>query len=327
MYDWMLLLITSSKLQFQNIFNYCESQLKNFITKETLNEINNFSIKNKAVQLQQSCNLYFKYYGFNNNDLKTVLNNDTIINININQTNIENNNMNDDSNKSNIDIFNILNYVLCSILYILLVLYMSTVLIITVPFSSLKMFIYKSLYLSGAITFLITGIYQCIIWPVMDTQKIYFTIDSCIKKYNIGKKHYLNGDFDNEFCKFNNYNNVIKSSEISNNNGDINRSINNNNNINNIQLKKINPAKRILFKIFIKETIFNKKLKFDIYKISILSLLKCIFSIWGYSLKACMILCARWCLHEIFNYSIDGYGGERYFWKRQKTNIEKIKFQ
>jgi len=40
----MILLITSSKLQFQSIFNYCELQLKKFINKENLNEINNFSI-------------------------------------------------------------------------------------------------------------------------------------------------------------------------------------------------------------------------------------------------------------------------------------------
>jgi len=45
-YDWMVLLNTSAKLQFQHIFNHCELQLKKYITEKTINEINKFSIVN-----------------------------------------------------------------------------------------------------------------------------------------------------------------------------------------------------------------------------------------------------------------------------------------
>jgi len=43
MYDWISLLIVSSRFLFQSIFNYCEYQLKNFITKETIEEISEYA--------------------------------------------------------------------------------------------------------------------------------------------------------------------------------------------------------------------------------------------------------------------------------------------
>ncbi|ORX77668.1 hypothetical protein BCR32DRAFT_270525 [Anaeromyces robustus] len=51
MYDWIGILTVSSKFQFNNIFKYCEYQLKSFITKETIHEIYGYAIKNKALQL------------------------------------------------------------------------------------------------------------------------------------------------------------------------------------------------------------------------------------------------------------------------------------
>jgi len=46
MYDWVALLIVSSRFLFLNIFNYCEYQLKQFINKETVDEINEYAIVN-----------------------------------------------------------------------------------------------------------------------------------------------------------------------------------------------------------------------------------------------------------------------------------------
>jgi len=46
MYDWIALLITSSRFLFQSIFNYCELQLKKYINMETIEEINEHAIVN-----------------------------------------------------------------------------------------------------------------------------------------------------------------------------------------------------------------------------------------------------------------------------------------
>ncbi|OUM66757.1 hypothetical protein PIROE2DRAFT_20129 [Piromyces sp. E2] len=68
MYDWIALLITSSRFLFQNIFNYCELQLKKYINMETIEEINEYAIINSAVQLRRYCYLYKKYYGLEEDD-------------------------------------------------------------------------------------------------------------------------------------------------------------------------------------------------------------------------------------------------------------------
>jgi len=171
---------------------------------------------------------------------------------------------------------------------------------------------------------------QCIIWPIIDTKKTIFSINSCITKYYKQKKHYLIESCQNCGSNSINYNNIVKSSELSNNEMNTkNTNINNNNNNNNNQLQKDNQTNKPLFKLYIKDTLFNKKLKFDIYKISELELLKCIYTLWKYSLKTSMILCGRWCVYNVTKIrddDIDYYGGERYFWDRQKTNIEKLKF-
>jgi len=49
MYDWIALLIVSSRFLFQSIFNYCEYQLKQYINKETIDEINEIAIVNNII--------------------------------------------------------------------------------------------------------------------------------------------------------------------------------------------------------------------------------------------------------------------------------------
>jgi len=135
----------------------------------------------------------------------------------------------------------------------------------------------------------------------------FFQLVHVLTDYYKQKKHYLK-----ELCQ----------------NGGSNNN-NNNNNININQLQNNNQTHKPLFKIYVKDILFNKKLKFDIYKISRLTLLKCIYSQWKYSLKISMILCGRWCVYNVTKIrddDIDYYDGERFFWDRQKTNIEKIKF-
>jgi len=78
MYDWIALLIVSSRFLFQSIFNYCEYQLKQYINKETIDEINEIAIVNNALQVKRYCYLYKMYYGLEIDDDEDEEDNDVI---------------------------------------------------------------------------------------------------------------------------------------------------------------------------------------------------------------------------------------------------------
>ncbi|ORX79318.1 hypothetical protein BCR32DRAFT_300967 [Anaeromyces robustus] len=67
MYDWISLLIISSRFLFQKVFNYCEYKLKNYVNVNTVYEILKYSKINNAIQLKHYCNLFIKFNGLDNN--------------------------------------------------------------------------------------------------------------------------------------------------------------------------------------------------------------------------------------------------------------------
>jgi len=159
---------------------------------------------------------------------------------------------------------------------------------------------------------------QCVVWPVVDSRRIFFNINSFIIKYNnyVSNKpiNYKNNTTSNSTS---NPSNIMKTSNLLDNDIPMDKTIHNPINS--------NKSKAILIKLWILDCIFNKLLFFSFHD-SFFGILNSIVRIWLYSLKVSMVLYGRWCRFQCIKDKCVGYDGERKFWKRKKSNIETIGF-